>query len=139
MHRDLGWLIRSDDREECIDKKAAGPLVRISCGLTDEFQTVPTLPISGNRLKVEGDDAAATHRALRGVVKDNYRSGGQRPARINHVAQTIEMAFHGEELLGAYLWGYAKRVSRSPFELRILWHRHFVGVAEIDDARVGVN
>ena len=59
MHRDLRRLVRPEDREQRLHGEAGRTLARIAGRLANEGYAILALPVSGWRLKVETDDAAA--------------------------------------------------------------------------------
>src|ERR1700733_8888817 len=138
MHRNLGRLVRPDNSVKRLHGEAGGALAGVARSLASERHAILTLPISGCGLKVEADDAAPGHHPTRWGVDHDHGGCYQQSGRVDHVAKPIEMAFHGEELLCLHVGSCVEGVTRLPAIASIPRYRHFVGVAQIQHAGIGI-
>jgi hypothetical protein len=111
MDGDVRRFVWANDGEEGFDREVRWTLARVGCGLLNESDSVLGRPVACCGLEVEDDDSSAKGSAVVGPVKHDHRSGYERSGRVSHVAETVEMAFHGEEFFGVQMWGCAEIVA----------------------------
>src|ERR1700691_4102838 len=138
MHRNLRRLVRSENRVKRLHRETGGSLARVTGRLANKSHTILTLPVSGCGLKVETDDAAPGHRRTRWMVDNDHGGCYQQSGDVDHVAKPVEIALHGEELLRLHLGSCGKEVTRLPGIVSVPRYGHFVGVAQIQHAGVGI-
>src|SRR5271156_4649282 len=109
MHGDLRRLAGSEDREQRLNRKVGRTMAWIARRFAKESHAGLALPVTGSRLKVEADDAAA------GLALDHDdRCGYTQSVVFDHVAKPVEMTLHGEEFLCLHLRSGFEVITRPP-------------------------
>src|SRR5258708_1761542 len=126
MHGDLRSILGPEGRVQRLNRKACRTLARVVCSLANEGRAGLTLPVPCSGLKIETDDTAA------GLTVDHDdRRCYARSGVVDHIAQSVESALHGEEFFRLHLRRRWKIIALPPREMGVRRHRDFVGVTQI--------
>src|ERR1700739_4567480 len=107
MHRDLRRLVRSEHREKHLDGEVGITMACVAGRLENKGLSPLTLPVPRRRLKVETNDPAAGC-----PINDDNRCCYSQSGAIDHVANSVEMAFHGKEFLRLHVRTGSKVIAR---------------------------
>src|SRR5450631_1228218 len=133
MHSDLGRFAGPEDREQRLNRKVGRTLACIARSFANEGHAGLALPVTGGRLKVKADDAAA------GLALDHDdRRCYAQSVVVDHVAKSVEMTLHGEEFFRLHLRSSRKFIARPPREMSIPLHGDLVGMTQFQGSRVGI-